>query len=98
MPFDGTHLSETKTALLRARQLLIDEGWIPECGKWETGPHCIATALVKAAGERKWLEWALNPEWDDREPGSLALIEWNDAQTSVEPILELFDKAITLAP
>lgn len=99
MPFDGTSLSQVKRDLIAGKQLLIEKGWVPYCGLPE-GPHCVMTAnqfsivtdeqqrrlaslnvLVRAAGLRTLMEIA----------------DWNDRQTSIEPVLALFDEAIASA-
>jgi hypothetical protein len=91
MPFDGSELSQTKRDLIAARQLLLDEGWCPQEGRLG-GPHCIITALVAVSDApvhaRQIIVGFLPSPY---------VAAWNDAQTSIEPVLALLDEAIAAA-
>lgn len=97
MPFDGANLSQVKRDLIAARELLITDGWVPRCGSSMRGPNCIATAIgvtAKGEGSAKAMS-ALYPIL--RAQGWYGIGQFNDAQTSIEPVLALLDEAIAAA-
>ncbi len=111
MPFDGTQLDETAQVILRARELL-EKGWCKNARKISGNEvrYCALGALAYAATGDAWsgdcmkrdnslfyrgckrLANALPKTVGS--PGNIA--SYNNAQTSVEPILEWFDKAAML--
>src|SRR5438309_7585393 len=97
MPFDGTELSQTKRDLIAARELLIDKGWVPHCGTGNlAGPNCLQTSVTAVTGfdwvraERgfRMIYHVLRPL------GYREIVPFNDSQASIEPVLELLDRAI----
>lgn len=106
MPLDGTQLDETTQTLIKAKQLLIDEGWCIDSRHDILGRRCAlgaldsvlntwsdhhpATARLNAAipGDRTGQPWSHPKHFNC----NVAL--YNNAQTSIEPILEWFDRAI----
>lgn len=90
MPFDGILLTQTQRDLIAGRQLLIEQGWVPRCGS-RNGPHCASTALAGRDDAWNALLRAANLHI------SKDLFSWNDRQTSIKPVLALFDKAIAEA-
>ena len=81
--------------LIEARQLLIDKGWVPYSTLNGTeGPFCMLNALGMVCDDYAERDNAIH---------ALALViglendiifPWNDSQTSIEPVLAAFDKAI----
>jgi hypothetical protein len=98
MPFDGAQVSQVTRDLIAARELLLSEGWVPECGS-EHGPHCASTAIRQVVGWHSRRNSRNRGRFDDaigvlraELGGSIAW--WNDHQLSIDPVLELFDRAI----
>ncbi len=110
MPFDGTRLDETTQVILRARDLLA-KGWCTNTRKapGDEPRFCALGALAYAATGNAWsgdctkrdnsIFYRGCERLADALPavGSTSKIaRYNNAQTSVEPILEWFDKAAML--
>lgn len=112
MAFDASidDLAQDRLLLQRARDVLIKDGWCVLRLESGGGQHCIMGALqVAKHGEAGW---HVNPPGSRNEyDGALALMgfvgpadthswdqaaNWNNAQTSVEPILARMDAAIAV--
>lgn len=101
MPFDGTNLSQVKRDLIAARELLIEKGWVSSANS--EGPYCLGMAVYRGACDH-------DNDRTDQAMGVLKVLlgfapldrdgeifDWNDAQTSIEPVLALLDEAIAAA-
>jgi len=88
--------ADVRQVLIDARALLVERGWRvggPTLGGAipATGPVCAGNACL-LAGEKSSGWGALH---DLRlAVGEYSLTLWNDSQTSVEPVLAAFDRAI----
>jgi hypothetical protein len=103
MPFDGTALSQVTRDLIAARELLIEKGWVPGPGKGPEGPNCLATAIWVVTGywdsksgdnASSCFYTRTGPALDTISKFKKEFVWFNDSQRSIEPILELFDRAI----
>jgi hypothetical protein len=83
--------------LRRAKQVLIERGWQPRPAAWgsRTGPCCALNAVAAATDDEsckrvvdRLLAKAIDEPW---------VHDWNDRQTSADPVLAAFDRAIELA-
>lgn len=93
--------AEVADTLRRAKAVLIERGWIRHKRFDEkTGACCAAGAIIiateNAHGPRymqmvRAFERAANPS------GATFIGDFNDAQSSVEPVLAAFDRAIAAA-
>jgi hypothetical protein len=100
MPFDGTKLDATTQLLIKAREVLVTNGWCTGHLVDKKGRHCAMGAIQCAMGYNKNLQGlAYGSETETRLADALPRGYWsvpmfNNDQTSVKPILELFDRAI----
>lgn len=102
MPLDGTNYDEATRQLIDAKQLLIEKGWCVGQRENQRGEHCALGALDAVIGGMAVAQpsvvrlAAAIPDRRVRSPLGLAwdVAAFNNAQTSIEPILEWFDLAI----
>lgn len=97
MPLDGGNIDPRVLVLMEARQILVDDGWVPYCGARQRGyPNCAVTAITAAGGAEDDIALLVQAlprrRWWQHQWRSVP--QFNDAQTSVEPILALYDRAI----
>ncbi len=119
MPFDNTEtlteFGQDTATLIRAKEILIKDGWCTKFLKNKQGQHCINGAILEALGGGDADVFAV---FSGRKitfpaaslisfyrvinrvaaasdlPRDFSTAMFNNAQTSVEPVLDLLDKAI----
>ncbi len=109
MPFDNTEtLTEFDQDILifkRAKVILIEQGWCRYVLRDGRGRHCVNGAIVEAMqGFVEESRGCIKPDvWSQYHRlmnkiglmnGGYPTMYFNDDQTSVEPVLDLLDKAI----
>jgi hypothetical protein len=108
MPFDGTDLDINTQLLIDAKQLLIDKGWCTKClavdrygrdishNSPQAVGFCALGAIFRAAHDRRHitLENAPFERLQIAMGGNIPV--FNNRQTSVEPVLAAFDRAIAM--
>jgi hypothetical protein len=93
---EGAILFRTGRVLRDARRILVSRGWQRGNNPRGTGPCCALNALSRAARyddtamlrAEILLKMATGEDW---------IAKWNDRQSSAEPVLAAFDRAIQLA-
>ena len=84
-----------RDVLIAARAILVRDGWISNGSGYRDGPCCAYHACVRAATDLKEALEARGHLLQALDVPSLP--DWNDSQTSIEPVLAAFDRAIERA-
>jgi hypothetical protein len=84
--------------LIETKRILVERGWCPNSFADSLGRHCIIGALCEVKEQNKPArdEALLRLQNSLFGSGFSGVIDFNDSQNNIKPILALLDKAIAL--